>query len=180
LTNEEKQTPSTEEIAKRPFYFVSYSTGEPQIEFLVECLEIVFGRYFDLKRTPLVLESGKSQHDGILELIRKSAFGVVCLDGLRPNVIFEYGAMKGAKKGVMLLKEGNATVDIAHYFGGAASLTLPPPAIDMDKHFSDTKDRFYVSWNRFELKKTVRTIWEAYQQISNDIEGYLEIPEPGL
>ncbi len=88
--------------------------------------------------------------------------------------------MRGAKKGVLLLKEGTAAVDIAHFFGGAASLALPPPLIDMDKHFSDTKDRFYVTWNRFEVKKTVNTIWEIYRKIKSDIEGYIEIPEPKL
>jgi hypothetical protein len=169
-----------EKSAEEPFYFVSYSTGEPQIALLVECLEIVFRKHFKIKLTPSSLEVGKSQHDVILDQIRRSAFGVVCLDGLRPNVIFEYGAMKGANKGVLLLKEATATVDIAHFFAGAASLALPPPAIDMDKHFSNTKDRFYKTWNRFELKNTVKTIWESYKELRNEIDGYVEIPEPKL
>ncbi len=66
---EETQAPLTQELAERPFYFVSYSTGEPQIGFLVECLEIVFGRHFELKQTPSALESGRSQHDVILDLL---------------------------------------------------------------------------------------------------------------
>src|SRR6266852_2216537 len=155
-------------VTERRFYFVSYSTGEPQIGFLVECLEIVFGSYFELKRTPLVLESGKSQHDVILGLIGKSAFGVVCLDGLRPNVVFEYGAMRGAGKPVLLFKEGTAKVDIGHFYADTAALALTPPPIDMDRHFSDTKDRFYVGWSRFEVKQTLKTIWEAYRKISEE------------
>jgi hypothetical protein len=31
--------------AARPFYFLSYSTGEPQIEFFAECLEFVFSKH---------------------------------------------------------------------------------------------------------------------------------------
>jgi hypothetical protein len=181
MPNKKRPAPAKRELLPtKPFYFVSYSTGEPQIALLVECLEIVFGGHFEIKRTPSSLEVGKSQHDLILDQVRRSTFGVVCLDGLRPNVIFEYGAMKGANKGVLLLKEGTATVDIGHFFAGAASLALPSPAIDMDKHFSDTKDRFYKTWSRFELKNTVKTIWESYKELRNEIEGYVEIPEPKL
>lgn len=180
MPNEENQIAAEEKPAEKPFYFVSYSTGEPQVAFLVECLEIVFGAHFEIKRTPSSLKVGSSQHDVILDQIKRCTFGVVCLDGLRPNVIFEYGAMKGANKAVLLLKEENATVDIAHFFAGAASLALSPPEIDMDKHFSDTKDRFYKKWKRFELKQTVKTLWEAYKELHNEIDGYVEIPEPTL
>lgn len=62
---------------KRPYYFLSFSTGEPQIEFFAECLEIVFGKHLHLLRTPSVLEAGKSQHDVILDNIAKCAFGIV-------------------------------------------------------------------------------------------------------
>ena len=111
---------------QRPFFFVAYSTGEPQVTVLIECLEIVLGRHFDLKRTPLALESEHSQHDMILDLVGSCAFGVVCLDGLRPNVVFEYGAMKGARKPVMIFKEVGAKVDTGHFYGSAAALPLPP------------------------------------------------------
>ena len=166
-------------INSKAFYFVSYSTGEPQINVLLECCEIVFGSHFEGKRTPFALESGRSQHDVILDHVGKCAFGVVCLDGLRPNVIFEYGAMKGAKKPVLIFKETSATVDIGHFYANAAALSLQPPLIDMDKYFSDTKDRFYVEWNRFQVKQTVKAIWEAYVKIRDEIQG-VEIPEPHL
>src|SRR5712692_6759239 len=148
----------------RAFYFLSYSTGEPQVELFAECLDIVFKDHFDLIRTPSALEPGKSQHDAILDRIVKCTFGVVCLDGLRPNVVFEYGAMRGAGKPVLLFKEGTAKVDIGHFYADTAALALTPPPIDMDRHFSDTKDRFYVGWSRFEVKQTLKTIWEAYRK----------------
>jgi hypothetical protein len=56
---------------------------------------------------------------------------------------------------------------------------LPPPLIDVDKHFSDTKDRFYVSWSQFQVKDTIKKIWEEYNKIKNVIRG-VEIPEPQL
>ncbi len=39
-------------------------------------------------------------------------FGVVVLDGLRPNVVFEYGVLHELTKPVILLKEKNAILDI--------------------------------------------------------------------
>ena len=73
-------TPTT----TKAFYFLSYSTGEPQIKLFTECLEIVFGPYFELKQTPAALAPGTSQHAAILSCLKQCVFGVVCLDGLRP------------------------------------------------------------------------------------------------
>lgn len=87
--------------------------------------------------------------------------------------------MRGAKKPVLLFKETSATVDIGHFYANAAALSLQPPLIDIDKYFSDTKDRFYVEWNRFQVKQTVKTIWEAYRKIRAEIQG-VDIPEPQL
>jgi len=166
--------------AKRPFYFLSFSTGEPHVELFVECLEIVFKDHFELKRTPSALEVGESQHDKILKLIQDCAFGVVCLDGLRPNVVFEYGALRGAGKHILVFKEAQARVDIGHFFAGAPDLALKPPSIDIDKHFSDTKDRYYGKWNRFEIQSTVTAIWKAYADWNATLRGYMVIPEPKI
>src|SRR6266404_1058254 len=139
-----KPTENAAEAKEVPTYFLSFSTGEPQIEFFSECLEAVFGKYFRMQRTPSALRSGESQHDTILDSIKKCAFGVVCLDGLRPNVVFEYGVMRGIGMPVLLFKEEAATVDIRHFFAGVLNLALDSPLMDVDKHFSDTKDRFYT------------------------------------
>ena len=166
--------------AAKPFYFLSYSTGEPQIKLFAECLQIVFGSYFDLKQTPASLAAGEGQHDAIIGQIKSCAFGVVCLDGLRPNVTYEYGALRGANKAVLIFKEASAEVDIKHFYGGVASLGVGPPAIDLDKHFSDSKDRFCETWSRFEIKQTVKKIWDAYNKAQASISGYVAIPEPKL
>lgn len=172
--------PSTPAAAKRPFYFLSYSTGEPQIKLFTECLEIVFGQHFQLKQTPAALLPGESQHDAILGCVQHCTFGVVCLDGLRPNVIYEYGALRGADRPVLIFKEATAQVDIAHLFGGVANLGVPPPLIDIDKQFSNTKDFFYETWNRYEIKQTVKKIWDAYDKALKNIPAYIQIPEPKL
>ncbi len=166
--------------AAKPFYFLSYSTGEPQVDLFAECLEIVFGDYFTLARTPVALEPGGSQYDAILDRIRKCMFGVVCLDGLRPNVVFEYGVLVGAGKVVLPFKEAAATVDIKHFYKDVVNLAVERPAIKIDEHFSNTKDKYCPSWNRFEFQKTASGIWEAYKKRGKDIPGYVEIPEPTL
>jgi len=167
-------------VPAKPFYFLSYSTGEPQINLFAECLEIVFKDHFRLERTPGALEAGGSQYDAILNGIQNCVFGVVCLDGFRPNVVFEYGALVGAGKVVLPFKEAAATVDINHFFKDVVNLAVGRPAIKLDEHFSNTKDRYTPNWNRFEIQKTVSGIWEAYRKRRKDIDGYIEIPEPKL
>lgn len=89
--------------------------------------------------------------------------------------------MRGAGKPVLLFKENSATVDIAHFFKSVANLALPiAPAIDVDKQFSNTKDRFYVGWSRFEIKNTVKKVWDSYVDMRKEIAGLAEIPEPTL
>jgi nucleoside 2-deoxyribosyltransferase len=147
---------------------------------LIECIEIVLTPHFKVNRTPSALESGASQRDQITRLIQDCAFGIVILDGLRPNVVFEYGILHGLKKPVIFFKEVEAQVDIRGFFGDAPELSLAPVAINLDKHFSDVKDINYATWNRFEIKKTIHTIWEEYRKKKDEIRDYIDIPEPNL
>jgi hypothetical protein len=163
-----------------PTCFVSYSTREAHVSLLIECIEIVLTPRFRVERTPLALRSGASQRGQIRRLIQDCAFGIVILDGLRPNVVFEYGILHGLEKPVIFFKEAEAQVDIRGFFGDAPDLSLAPVAIDLDKHFSDVKDINYETWNRFEIKKTIRTIWEEYKKKKDEISGYIDIPEPKL
>lgn len=166
--------------ATKPFYFLSYSTGEPQIRLFTECLEMIFRPHFDVKKTPGSLAVGESQHDAIIRHVKGCAFGVVCLDGLRPNVIYEYGALRGVGKPILIFKEATAVVDIAHFFGDVVNLGVAPPPINLDKQFSNTKDVFYETWNRFEIRETVKKIWDAYEKAFKGQSGYMQIPEPKL
>ena len=67
---------------EKPSYFVSYSTREPHVKFLIECLGIVFKGRFEMKVTPSALQSGSSQREQITDMIGECSFAVVCLDGL--------------------------------------------------------------------------------------------------
>ncbi|MGO8816448.1 MAG: hypothetical protein ACLQVG_17570 [Terriglobia bacterium] len=107
---------------EKPSYFVSYSTKEPHVKFLIECLGIVFKGRFEMKVTPSALQSGSSQREQITDMIGECSFAVVCLDGLRPNVVFEYGILHGKNIPIMLFKEAEAQVDIKGFVRESAGL----------------------------------------------------------
>lgn len=164
----------------QPNYFVSYSAREPHNKHLIECLGIVFKGHFEMKITPSALQSGSSQRDQITDMIGECSFAVVCLDGLRPNVVFEYGILHGRNIPIMLFKEAGAQVDIRGFVRDSAGLSIGPFPLDVDLQFSDVKDVTYATWNRFEVANTVKLIWEEYRKKKNEIKGYIEIPEPKL
>ncbi|HEV2424923.1 MAG TPA: hypothetical protein VGZ29_08855 [Terriglobia bacterium] len=165
---------------KTPFCFVSYSTREPHVEALIECIEIVMSPHFNVVRTPSALQSGASQRDQITTLIKESSFGIVVLDGLRPNVVFEYGIMHGLGKPVILLKAENARVDLTSFLSDSLDLKIAPVKLDIDQQFSDVKDVYYGEWRRFEVKGTVRRVLEEYRKKKDEITGWVEIQEPRL
>ena len=162
---------------ERPTYFVSYSTREPHVKLLIECLGIVFKGYFEMKITPSALQSGSSQREQITDIIGSCSFAVVCLDGLRPNVVFEYGILHGTNIPIMLFKEAEAQVDIRGFVRESAGLGNGPFPLDLDLQFSNVKDVNYATWNRFEVANTVKLIWEEYCKKKKEIKGYIEIPE---
>ncbi len=166
--------------ATRPYCFVSYSTREPHTNILIDCLRVVFTPHFDVTLTPSALESGASQREKIGDLIAHCEFAVVILDGLRPNVIFEYGIIQGKGRPVFLFKEAEATVDIKGLFGNSVALGVPAPAINLDSQFSDVKDVNFTEWNRFDMQKTVKTVWKEYCKKKDAIPNYAEIAEPNL
>jgi hypothetical protein len=166
--------------ARKLYCFVSYSSREPHVQILVECLRILFYRFYEVVLTPSGLESGASQRQQISDLIRDCAFAVVVLDGLRPNVVFEYGMLHAMGKPVILLKEEEAQVDIRSFFKGGPELAVSDVLIDMDSQFSNVKDLFYATWRRFRIQETVRSVWEEYRKKKEQIAGYADIPEPKL
>src|SRR4051812_31129339 len=100
----------------KPYCFVCYSSREAHVGILIESLKIVFSASFDIRLTPSDLVSGASQRAEIMKLIEGCAFGVVSIDGLRPNVVFEYGALHAHKKPILVFKEHEALVDINSYY----------------------------------------------------------------
>jgi hypothetical protein len=159
------------QIAK-PYCFVSYSSREPHVNILLPCLWIALSPNFDLKLTPSALESGASQLATIKGLIAGCSFAVVVLDGLRPNVTYEYGLLDAQSKPVILLKEKSAAVDIKSLIGNTVDLGVAPPALNVDSQFSDVKDVNHAEWSRLRPCR-------GYQANSAGIQKE-EIPNHGL
>jgi len=161
---------------QRPYCFVSYSTREAHVKLLIDCLRMVFTPHFELKLTPPALESGASQLGQIVKLIEGCTFAVVVLDGLRPNVVFEYGILHALNKPVLLFKEADAQVDLSSLLEDLPG--LPKVDLKVDSQFSDVKDVHQATWTRFEILATVKLILAEYRKKSGEIQGYIEIREP--
>jgi len=163
----------------RPYYFVSYSSRETHVGSLLDALQLVLRDHFELRRTPATIESGESQYDRIVKDIEGASFGVVILDGLRPNVVFEYGIMVGKGIPVLLFKEETAEVDVEGYYtevpptqpGRDELLLQQRPKLLIDSHFSDVKDRGWTTWFKFDPQKTRRVILEEYRKKRDKDQG---------
>ncbi len=160
----------------KKYIFVSYSTRETHISLLLSLLWIVFSEEFDLRVTPSALRSGASQLDQICRLAKNCSFAVVVLDGLRPNVIFEYGLLRAFGRPIILLKEQNAVVDVEALLDESAKTV----ALNIDKHFSDVKDENYAEWYASEPQKTATLLWQEYRKKEKEIQGYVAIKEARL
>jgi len=165
----------------KPYCFVSYSSRESHVNVLFPCLWIALAPHFGLRLTPSALESGAGQRPQIVNLIERCSFAVVVLDGLRPNVTYEYGLLEAYKRPVILLKEKNATVDVRSLVGETAgNLAVTSPALNIDSHFSDIKDVNYAEWSWLDPANTVKTVLQEYKKKKSSIAGYVEIKEPRL
>jgi hypothetical protein len=165
----------------KPYCFVSYSSRESHISVLFPCLWIALSPHFDLRLTPSALESGAGQRSQIVDLIMGCTFAVVVLDGLRPNVTYEYGLLEAHHRPVILLKEKNATVDVKSLVGAeTVTLGIAAPVLSIDSHFSDIKDVNYAEWNRLDPVATIKTIVQEYIKKRTKIEDFIDITEPDL
>lgn len=168
---------ATSQPSSKPRFFLSYSSREDHVQLLRECLEAAFKPAYEMDATPSALESGASQRDQITKMIENSCFGVVVLDGLRPNVVFEYGILHALRRPVILMKESRAEVDIKGFFRGGPPLEPTGIRVDVDLQFSNVKDVNYVTWDRFSVRATLRTIRDEFRKKRSEINPYIEIPE---
>lgn len=170
------------QIAKttKPYCFLSYSSKEPHIKILIPCIWLAFAPHYDLKLTPTGLESGTGQLRQIMELAEGCAFAVVALDGLRPNVVFEYGLLEAFHRPVILLKEKEATVDVRSYFADAASLGVQSPKLLMNSHFSNVQDLTYTEWDREKPDELVEILRREYRKKEDKIKPFATIEDGHL
>ena len=162
----------------KSYCFISYSSREQHVALFLECAKMLFSDYYDVKMTPSALVAGASQRERITELISGCAFGIVCIDGLRPNVTFEYGMMHSQNKPVILMREKDAEVDIRGFLRDSVGSPLEAVGLDLNTQFSNVKDVNYATWQRYSFLSTMKTLWEEFSKRKAEIKPYIEIPEP--
>lgn len=157
----------------RGYVFVSYSTREEHIQIFLDCLEQVIGVDFEIRKTPEILEASQSQLAQIIEAVGGCALGIVLLDGLRPNVVFEYGLLTGMRSPTLLFLEKDATADIRGFHSVEPSAEVRNVPMNVDCQFSDIKDQFIIKWNRYDPKATRQVLREQIEKKRAEIERRL-------
>ena len=132
-----------------------------------------------MHRTPTALQSGVSQLTQITDLIRNCDFAIVALDGLRPNVVFEYGLLRALDKPIIVLKEKSARVDLEGYFVTPNPL-VPEVKLSVDSHLSNIKDINYAEWDRLDPQGSLQVIASEYDKKKTAIPNYQKIVVPQL
>jgi tetratricopeptide (TPR) repeat protein len=163
--------------------FVVYSTKEEHVPNVIGAVEDVFKRNksFNVVLLGEQVKSGDSQYGKLHDYLNTASFAIIILDGFRPNVLFEYGILIGLKKPCIVLLEKRATVDVKNYFEQDDVNSINNPNINIDKHFSDVKDRYYIVYDRNNLKKLKDDLEEQYTKLKNDIEKtVMEVLFPNL
>jgi hypothetical protein len=154
--------------------------GESTSSLLVTLMWAVFHQEYEIRVTPSALKSGTSQLVQIEREISKCAFAIVCLDGLRPNVICEYGYIRGRNVPTILLKKDQATVDVLSILGLSAPVGFKNPELDLNVHLSNLKDVHYAPWHPDDPAKSVKEIWDEYEKMREKHKDLVEVAEPRL
>jgi hypothetical protein len=175
-----KARKSSGSAARLPSCFVSYSTREPTGSLLTVLVWEVFHSEYRVRLTPSALTSGEGQLRQIEEQISECQFAVVCLDGLRPNVIHEWGYMRGHNKPTIVLNRDGATVDIVSILGPSAPANMSNPALVMDMHLSNLKDINRQTWYPGDPVRSARVIWEEYRKLKENFSFLVAVKEPKL
>lgn len=155
---------------------------EPTRALLPVLVWHVFRDQYDVRLTPSALVSGQDQLAQIEAQIERCSFGLVCLDGLRPNVIHELGHLRGAHRPTIIVAREEASVDVLSIYGPSPPAGVSNPALDVDDHLSNLKGVNRATWYPEDPQRTVKVIWEEYNKLKQVFpkNGLLQVKEPRL
>jgi tetratricopeptide (TPR) repeat protein len=126
-----------------------YSSSDhcPNVEsWLDDIWDVLTAQSYAPKRLGDEIRSGKDYLGTLDQMLADCALGVVILDGLRPNVTFEFGWLKGLGKPVIILASTDACVNVKTLYpkGNRGGLSLNEydrklcnPRLDMKAQLSD-------------------------------------------
>jgi len=134
--------------------FIVYSSKN-HVDYINEVLEKIRKILEEHEYNPTCLSeeirSTQDYYTKVRELIKACRFGIVVLDGLRPNIVFEFGLLYGLDKPIIVLKERNAFINIKNLYSAVAKeqlkdeiwfQNLQNPNLDLDTILSDYKKHY--------------------------------------
>ena len=122
------------------------------IEHIISTIKDEMENYnIEVQTLPDTVKSQYSNFQEILRLLKNCILGIVILDGLRSNVVLEYGILLGLGKPIIVLKDKNAEINIKSLDDKLKSEHekhhISNPTLDIDKHLSDVKDLHWTCYD---------------------------------
>lgn len=139
-------------------------SDEKHVEYINTVLSymesILKTEHFRPQRLGDEIRSTEDYLETLENMVEKCVLGVIILDGFRPNVLFEFGFLKGKEKPIIILQSKDACINIKSLYipfkeaCEKANLTkfqfdrLRNPLIDLPEHLSDFggKHIAYFDW----------------------------------
>jgi tetratricopeptide (TPR) repeat protein len=156
-----KQTGKSEIIPTGELSCLLVFSEQKHVDYIYPLLSILEAvlksKDYNPKRLGDDIRSGEDYMAKLQEMAGESVLGVVVFDGFRPNVLFEFGFLKGLGKPVILIQDKNATINVRTFYKNCreAGLSenvfdtkLKNPCINLPEHFSDFAGKHiaYVNW----------------------------------
>ncbi len=133
---------------------------------------------------PEILTSKENSEKVIInvleEKIKNCDFGIVIIDSLRPNIIFEYGLLRGMDKPIIFLISDQARINIINFYEKKDWKKIKNylfkkhygnPKLNLDNYFSDRKGIFY---HNFSLDSNAPKELQLEEIIKTEIDNFLE------
>ncbi len=138
-------------------------SDEKHVEYINTVLSymesILKTEHFRPQRLGDEIRSTEDYLETLENMVEKCVLGVIILDGFRPNVLFEFGFLKGREKPIIILQSKDAYINIKSLYMPfeesckKAGLSkgqfdkLRNPLIDLSKHLSDFGGRHIAKFD---------------------------------
>lgn len=127
------------------------------------------------------IKSGDDYFLKVSELTNDCVLGIILLDGFRPNVLFEFGMLKGKNKPVIIFQTSDSSINVHTLYKNfsESNLTqsqfkkLSQPKLDLRKHLSDFAGKHVT----FVEKNAMMT---DKMHISNKLKEELDKNQPNI
>jgi len=153
----------------------------PYIENVIKTIKEVLNTYnIEIKTLSSTVKPQGSNLQSIFNLLKDCILGIVILDGLRPNVVWEYGVLYGLGKPIIVLKDEKAEIDIKDLDDDLKSKLekhhISNPKLDIDKHLSNVKDLHYIRYDWESPEKLKEVSINALKKNKEEILSEIKRP----